>query len=917
MIISNQNTQGSTEAARRMRLAIAMLVALLVLPATVGCHDKKTARSSILNDADSTLEHAYVLYDEAKYQQSLNLARMAKGIYERHDDQAMVSDCYSHIAACFQRLGDVDSGITNTIKGMEIEEKLGDNERLSSTYNNLAGLYLTAGRPEEALAFIDKAIEIERGFNNSPRLSIRYGIAAEIHLKLLNLDSALNYITMAHELDTRAGDSVKIARRLSVMGDIYSKMNRKADAESAYRQSIALLEQNGEITSRMITCQHLASLLIDEGKNREAVELLTTSTRLSENTGAKLVRMKNYESLAKALKHDNPALAIDYMTRSNNLKDSINRQETSELTAKYAAQFRSQQQELTIARQQRQIQRQYFFIAGALALAAVLLAAVVALFYFLRYRARSQRILQRVSKERQDFLTSLTNEFRQPLTVIIGQSQALQQQEKNPARQEQLEAIARQGQSVLSLVNQMINVSNINRHRANWYHDNVVTLVEMTIENARTMAHPRHVTIDFVAERSTIEMDFIPYYIDNLVSGVLYNAINLSDRGERIVTTLRRLDDKVIFSAITAAADIDNERLDNLFHSLERELRHRRGDNGKELSLVRHLVETMNGEIEVINLKDKGTAFNVIFPAIHTTGGYPRWVPDAIIPDEPIEIAPTDAKPTFSAEEQALPAVNAEQPIALIVDDNQDIARFIDSLLRPRFQTIITGNGAQALGAAAEFKPDIVLTDTVMPQMDGIELCRAMRGDDALRLIPIIVFTATGDNDTRISALHCGADAVVNKPFDARELIAIVTNLLQQRAFLRTNLENAIGGDNSVGNTIAEGTKADSEWVKELNNTIMANIADPELGSIMLADKMCLSQRQLNRKVKALTGYDTSTYIRESRISLAKRLLAATDQPINEIVVKCGFDSPSYFAKIFKQVVNLTPSDYRRSQQPL
>ena len=134
---------------------------------------------------------------------------------------------------------------------------------------------------------------------------------------------------------------------------------------------------------------------------------------------------------------------------------------------------------------------------------------------------------------------------------------------------------------------------------------------------------------------------------------------------------------------------------------------------------------------------------------------------------------------------------------------------------------------------------------------------------------------------------------------------------------MRTNLENAIGGDNSVGNTIAEGTKADSEWVKELNNTIMANIADPELGSIMLADKMCLSQRQLNRKVKALTGYDTSTYIRESRISLAKRLLAATDQPINEIVVKCGFDSPSYFAKIFKQVVNLTPSDYRRSQQPL
>ena len=183
---------------------------------------------------------------------------------------------------------------------------------------------------------------------------------------------------------------------------------------------------------------------------------------------------------------------------------------------------------------------------------------------------------------------------------------------------------------------------------------------------------------------------------------------------------------------------------------------------------------------------------------------------------------------------------------------------------------------------AAEQMPDLILTDLMMPEMDGYELCRRVRESEVLNHIPIIIITAKSGGKERVCGLEVGADAYLEKPFNAEELNIRITKFLEQRRLLR----------------------ADQDFLAHLNDYIYALMSNHGLNSDMVADKMCMSRSQLNRKVRAITGYNTSAYILQMRMERSKRLLASTEELIGDIALKCGFEDANYFARLFK-----VPSD--------
>ena len=252
---------------------------------------------------------------------------------------------------------------------------------------------------------------------------------------------------------------------------------------------------------------------------------------------------------------------------------------------------------------------------------------------------------------------------------------------------------------------------------------------------------------------------------------------------------------------------------------------------------------------------------------------------------------------------------DGDKPLALIAEDNAEVARYMRELLLEKHRVMYAPNGRDALAKAMEYVPDIILTDLMMPEMDGYELCRNVRSCALLNHVPIIIVSAHGEHRELIKGFEAGADAYVTKPFNSEELLMRVEKLIELRKLLREKFSNALLDDTVEK---VDTTAADQKFMSQLHQILQANMSDTALGSAFVAEKMFTSQRQLNRKVKALTNIDTATYIREFRILFAKQMLKNTDSSITDIYMQCGFDSPSYFSKVFKQSTGMTPTEYRK-----
>lgn len=348
---------------------------------------------------------------------------------------------------------------------------------------------------------------------------------------------------------------------------------------------------------------------------------------------------------------------------------------------------------------------------------------------------------------------------------------------------------------------------------------------------------------------------------------------------------------------------------------------------GIGLSLTKELVKLHQGKIWVDSEEGKGSSFSVFFPFYNDSQDQYTVIKEEADKAR-LEIPKEDEFSLQDESEEMLQEITSETnqkpignnvPIVLIVEDNTDMRSFIRSYLDDIYHVIEAENGAEGLAKATAEIPDLVISDVMMPKMDGNELCDKLKTDERTSHIPVIILTAKSGPDSKIEGLEAGADAYLTKPFDGKELLVRVKNLIKQRQKLREFFSNNVASVDQYPLAILKDsgiTSMDQQFVEKALKVVEKNMDNPNFSVEMFGQEMALSRVQLHRKLKAIVNQSASTFVRTLRLKHAALLLSKQAGNVTEIAYDVGFNNLSYFTKCFSEQFGLTPSDFAEKNRP-
>ena len=524
---------------------------------------------------------------------------------------------------------------------------------------------------------------------------------------------------------------------------------------------------------------------------------------------------------------------------------------------------------------------------------------------------------------RLSFFTNITHEFRTPLTVILGYSRMMEEG-KVPMGDITRVAnmVSRQGSRLLSLINQLLDIQKVKSAvgMCDWYRGDVVLFLSNIIESHLNMAHSRGIRLLYAPKQQKAVCDFVPDYAQKVVCNLVTNAIKFSKEGSEVLVSLDVEDDMLQMRVADFGSGIsqdDQQRIFEPFYQTESDKKN--VGSGVGLALVKQIVSALNGSISLVSKVGEGSVFTVRIPVKAPEGVEVKSleslgsVPTSILLNAENDVMPeTDCSASISEADDADDDNQSDtRQLVLIVEDNADVAEYMTMLLKTRYRLAIAHDGMEGLEVATQLVPDIIVTDVMMPRMDGYELCQAVKQSDVLNHIPVIIVTAKTTQADKLRGLQLGVDAYIYKPFDAEELAVSVDNLLEKSRMLRERYMQAAAEHQP--NAEAALPPQDRAFIGRVNTIVDKEMSEGNVTVDTVAVALCMSSAQFRRKLTAVSGTTPAVYIRTRQMLMAQRILDSNaDLPINEVAMKCGFYDVSHFTRTFKLVMGVTPTQYKK-----
>lgn len=518
---------------------------------------------------------------------------------------------------------------------------------------------------------------------------------------------------------------------------------------------------------------------------------------------------------------------------------------------------------------------------------------------------------QELNNERLRFYTNITHELRTPLTLILGPLEDMQKSNSLSGKDSQKISVIHQSAiRLLNLINQILEFRKTETQNKKLCvsRDNLAALVhEIGLKYKELNRKPE---IDFCLEIEQEDMslffdkEVITIILDNLIS----NAIKYTEKGT-ITLGLHQVVRNNIHHTEISVSDtgfgIAPDALPHIFDRYYQEgSEHQASGTGIGLALVKNLVVLHEGEIRVESSLNVGSTFYV---SLLTDNTYPH-----VLHADSTEKT-SDEK---DEKEENIEPVHSGKRILLIVEDNRDICDYIVESFSDDFEVRTAANGEQGLEQALGCIPDIIVSDIMMPVMNGIVMCRKLKEDLRTSHIPIILLTAKDSLQDKEEGYQVGADSYLTKPFSATLLHSRIHNLLESRKLLAERFNtNSILIDKRAAVTESM-NKLDNEFLEKINKLIEDRLSSEKIDIGYLSDAMCMSNSTLYRKMKALTGLSTNEYIRKIKMQYAERLLLEGKYNISEVAFKVGINSTVYFRQCFKDEFGMAPSDYLKKIKP-
>ncbi|MEL6658738.1 MAG: two-component regulator propeller domain-containing protein [Bacteroidota bacterium] len=550
-----------------------------------------------------------------------------------------------------------------------------------------------------------------------------------------------------------------------------------------------------------------------------------------------------------------------------------------------------------------------------------LLVALSLLGLFYRYQLNRQLAereaeeLRKLDELKTRFFTNISHEFRTPLTMILGPAKrSLQALSKNKVAEaiSDHRIIIQNGKRLLRLINEILDINKLEAGKLEPQIQllDVISFAKEQLNSFSALAEESHIQLKFSATPKELQLDTDADMLSKILSNLLSNALRFTPGGGTVSLKLREKNAVLLLDVQDTGIGIPEDQLPAIFdrfYQVTGPHQARRSGTGIGLALTKELMELLGGTIEVSSKLEEGTTFSLRFP-----------ITQEATPSVATEAAPkADANLQFSdtliaeAPAQRRIATDSSELNILIVEDNVDMADYVASCLDQKYQVDFALNGRQGLDQALASIPDLIITDVMMPEMDGFELCEAVKSDERTSHIPVIILTARAGVDKRLEGLRRGADAYLAKPFNEEELQIRVEQLLSLREQLRQRWQQKMSSEEQP---IPNDDHLDQQFMSRIQLVIDQNLQKSTFEVDDLAREMGMSESQVRRKLNALTGLPPVRFIRSVRIQQAQVLLSSTDLSVAEVAYETGFSDPKYFSRIFSRATGHSPSDFRKKQ---
>lgn len=539
---------------------------------------------------------------------------------------------------------------------------------------------------------------------------------------------------------------------------------------------------------------------------------------------------------------------------------------------------------------------------------------ILGLIYILyRFQLRRQlekqeaRSLRELDALKSKLYANITHEFRTPLTIILGM---INQLEKDPKRwlKEGANMIRNNGSNLLNLINQMLELQKVESGnlKLNLQYGDIVPFLQVITEQFQAFAISQEQSLNFKLSDNTIKMDFDQEKVLRIVSNLLSNAIKYTPEKGTVTFEVsvessqgQMAQPELLLKISDSGPGIPEEELSFIF---DRFYRANNNDQSMEvgtgigLSLTQELVRILGGRIEVTSQFGIGSSFQVFLPITK------KSATNSQLQAINIPMATFGKKGLMSVEAPT----SLELPIALLVEDNPDIAQYLRICLKSSYKVIEAVNGQAGIDKALETIPDIIISDVMMPEKDGFELCEFLKEDTRTSHIPLILLTAKSDVESKIKGLKYGADDYLAKPFHEEELLVRMQNVLDIRRKLQKRYQN-LYKDNSTGQSESSPNPEDA-FILRIKAVFDEKMDDPQFDLDTLSQVLHLSRSQLGRKVKALTGQSPAVFLRSLRLQKARHLLLTSSLTVKEVAYDVGFSDPAYFSRSYSERYGENPS---------
>jgi ligand-binding sensor domain-containing protein/signal transduction histidine kinase/CheY-like chemotaxis protein len=529
-------------------------------------------------------------------------------------------------------------------------------------------------------------------------------------------------------------------------------------------------------------------------------------------------------------------------------------------------------------------------------------------------KAQRKRERQRV-REKLSFFTEVSHEFRTPLTLIIGPLEEMVNQESNPSTVRKLKLVNRNAHKLLSLINKLLEYRKIESGHVTLKvsEENIVAFLEEIHITFKDLAVQKNIDFVLNTPEPSARVWFDTERMEMAVTNILSNAFKYIGQGNQISITLLENADKMVVQIKDNGLGIPEKHLYNIFHWFYKGTDAGPMSSGIGLALARKILHLHHGEITVESKEGQGSTFN-----IELLKGNTHFKPEEIVLEKDRQklVAESLQLPAWHAPAQADEdgAAHKGVPGVLIVEDDEDIRSFLKEYFEKRYRILEAADGKEALAMALEFHPDLIISDVMMPEMDGITLTRHLKTNLRTSHIPIILLTARNTHSQHKEGIEGGADAYITKPFSPEMLSVTIQNLLQLRENLKRFYRNLFTQHTDPPPNVQTGLE--EKFLHTIHDTLKANMDNPGFNVNELCDSLNMSRTLVYKKVKMLTGLTPVEYLRSLRMQEAARLLKTNQYKVFEVVYMVGFSDLKYFRQCFMKEFGHPPSEYGKSTSP-